>query len=130
MMTDRIADMLTRIRNAQAAGLEKVEMPASKMLESIAEILKQEGYIAAAKSYNHKGRRYLRLGLRYEDGAPVIREIRRVSKPGRRVYAGADELPRVKGGYGIAIVSTSHGVMADKKARRSHIGGEIICTVF
>ncbi len=130
MMTDRIADMLTRIRNAQAAGLEKVEMPASKMLESIAEILKQEGYIAAAKSYNYKGRRYLRLGLRYEEGAPVIREIRRVSKPGRRVYAGADELPRVKGGYGIAIVSTSHGVMADKKARRSHIGGEIICTVF
>jgi len=130
MMTDRIADMLTRIRNAQTAGLEKVEMPASKMLESIAEILKQEGYIATAKSYNHKGRRYLRLGLRYEDGAPVIREIRRVSKPGRRVYAGADELPRVKGGYGIAIVSTSHGVMADKRARRSHIGGEIICTVF
>ncbi len=130
MMTDRIADMLTRIRNAQTAGLEKVEMPASKMLESIAEILKQEGYIAAAKSYNHKGRRYLRLGLRYEEGAPVIREIRRVSKPGRRVYAGADELPRVKGGYGIAIVSTSHGVMADKKARQSHIGGEIICTVF
>jgi len=130
MMTDRIADMLTRIRNAQLAGLEKVELPASKMLESIAHILKDEGYIAVSKSYNHKGRRYLRLALRYEEGKPVIRDIQRVSRPGRRVYAGAGELPRVKGGFGIAIVSTSHGIMSDGKARQSHIGGEIVCTVF
>jgi len=130
MMTDRIADMLTRIRNAQTAGLEKIELPASTMLESIAIILKQEGYVSAAKSYNHKGRRYLRLALRYDDNRPVIREIKRVSKPGRRVYAGAGEVPRVKGGFGIAIVSTSHGVMTDKNARHAHIGGEILCTVF
>ncbi len=130
MMTDRIADMLTRIRNAQTAGLERVEFPASKTLESIAEILKSEGYITVAKSYNHKGRRYLRLALRYDEGKPIIRDIQRVSKPGRRVYVGAGELPRVKGGYGIAIVSTSHGVMTDKKARSEHIGGELLCMVF
>ena len=130
MMTDRIADMLTRIRNAQTAGLEKVEFPASKTLESIAEILKDEGYIAVARSYNHKGRRYLRLALRYDEGNPIIRDIQRVSKPGRRVYVGADELPRIKGGYGIAIVSTSSGLMTDKKARSEHVGGELLCTVF
>jgi len=130
MMTDRIADMLTRIRNAQTAGLEKVEFPASKTLESIAEILKDEGYIAVARSYNHKGRRYLRLALRYDEGNPIIRDIQRISKPGRRVYVGADELPRVKGGYGIAIVSTSSGLMTDKKARSEHVGGELLCTVF
>ncbi len=131
MMMDRIADMLTRIRNAQMAGIEKIEMPASKTLERIAGILKEEGYIAAVKAYNHKGHRYLRLTLRYDDeGNPVIREIRRVSKPGRRVYAGADELPRVKNGYGVAIISTSKGIMTDKKARAARTGGEVLCTVF
>ncbi len=131
MMMDRIADMLTRIRNAQMAGIEKIELPASKVLERIANILKEEGYIAAVKPYNHKGHRYLRLTLRYdEEGRPVIREIKRVSKPGRRVYAGVDELPRVKNGYGVAIVSTSKGIMTDKKARASRCGGEILCTVF
>ncbi len=131
MMMDRIADMLTRIRNAQMAGIEKIEMPASKMLERIAGILKEEGYIAGVKAYNHKGHRYLRLTLRYDDeGNPVIREIRRVSKPGRRVYAGADELPRVKNGYGVAIISTSKGIMTDKKARAARTGGEVLCTVF
>ncbi len=131
MMTDRIADMLTRIRNAQQAGLEKVEMPASNTLLAIAEILKKEGYIQSAKVFNRKGHRHLRLTLRYDDeGKPVIREIRRVSKPGRRVYAGADELPRVKNGYGTAIISTSRGVMTDKSARAARVGGEILCTVF
>jgi small subunit ribosomal protein S8 len=131
MMMDRIADMLTRIRNAQQANIEKIEMPASKTLEAIAELLKEEGFIAAVKSYNHKGHRYLRLTLRYDDeGAPVIREIKRVSKPGRRYYAGAGELPRVKNGYGVAIVSTSQGIMTDKNARRANIGGEVLCTVF
>ncbi len=131
MMMDRIADMLTRIRNAQAAGLERVEMPASRMLDAVAEILRREGYIHAVKSFNHKGHRYLRLTLRYdEDGKPVIREIRRISKPGRRVYVGADELPRVKNGYGIAIVSTSKGVMTDARARTARVGGEVLCTVF
>ncbi|RMH60630.1 MAG: 30S ribosomal protein S8 [Zetaproteobacteria bacterium] len=131
MMMDRIADMLTRIRNAQQARIERVELPSSKMLESIAQLLKQEGYIAAAKAYNHKGHRYLRLTLRYDDeGQPVIREIKRVSKPGRRFYAGADELPRVKNGYGVAIISTSKGIMTDKAARKANVGGEVLCTVF
>ncbi len=131
MMTDRIADMLTRIRNAQQARLEKVEMPASNTLMAIADILKKEGYIQSAKPFNRKGHKHLRLTLRYDDdGRPVIREIQRVSKPGRRVYAGADELPRVKNGYGIAIVSTSKGVMTDKSARAARVGGEILCTVF
>ncbi len=131
MMTDRIADMLTRIRNAQQARLEKVEMPASNTLMAIADILKKEGYIQSAKAFNRKGHKHLRLTLRYDDdGRPVIREIQRVSKPGRRVYAGADELPRVKNGYGIAIVSTSKGVMTDKSARAARVGGEILCTVF
>jgi len=131
MMMDRIADMLTRIRNAQVAGLEKVELPSSKLLESLGNLLKEEGYIQAVKTFNHKGHPQLRLMLRYDDdGAPVIREIKRVSKPGRRVYAGAEDLPRVSNGYGMAIVSTSHGVMSDRKARETHVGGEILCTVF
>jgi len=131
MMMDRIADMLTRIRNAQTAGIEKVEMPASKTLLAMAEILKEEGYIAAVKAYNHKGHRFLRMTLRYDDeGAPVIREIQRVSKPGRRVYSGADDLPRVRRGYGVAVVSTSQGIMTDKKARAAKVGGEVLCTVF
>jgi len=131
MMMDRIADMLTRIRNAQQARIERVEMPSSKTLESIAQLLKQEGYIAAAKAYNHKGHRYLRLTLRYDDeGKPVIREIKRISKPGRRFYAGVDELPRVKNGYGVAIISTSKGIMTDKAARQANVGGEVLCTVF
>ena len=131
MMMDRIADMLTRIRNAQTAGIEKVEMPASNALLAIAEVLKEEGYIAAVKAYNHKGHRFLRLTLRYDDeGAPIIREIKRVSKSGRRVYVGAEEIPRVKSGYGVAVVSTSQGIMTDKNARAAHVGGEVICTVF
>jgi len=131
MMMDRIADMLTRIRNAQTAGIEKIEMPASKTLLAMAEILKEEGYITAVKAYNHKGHRFLRMTLRYDDeGAPVIREIQRVSKPGRRVYSGAEELPRVRRGYGVAMVSTSQGIMTDKKARAAKIGGEVLCTVF
>jgi len=131
MMMDRIADMLTRIRNAQTARIEKVEMPASKALLALAELLKAEGYIGAVKAYNHKGHRYLRLTLRYSDeGQPVIQEIKRVSKSGRRVYVGSDDLPRVKNGYGVAVVSTSQGIMTDQKARAANIGGEVLCTVF
>jgi small subunit ribosomal protein S8 len=131
MMMDRIADMLTRIRNAQTAGIEKIEMPASKTLLSLAELLKAEGYIGAVKAYNHKGHRYLRMTLRYNDeGQPVIQEITRISKSGRRVYSSADDLPRVKNGYGVAVISTSQGIMTDKKARAANIGGEVLCTVF
>ncbi|PCI01259.1 MAG: 30S ribosomal protein S8 [Zetaproteobacteria bacterium] len=131
MMMDRIADMLTRIRNAQQAGLEKVEMPGSNTLVSISEILKAEGYIQAGKPYNYKGHRFLRLTLRYDDeGLPAIREITRISKSGRRVYAPATDLPRVRNGYGIAVISTSQGLMTDKDARAKNIGGEVLCTVF
>lgn len=131
MMTDPVADMLTRVRNAQMVGLEKIELPASRLLQAIADILKEEGYIAEVKAHTHKGHRYLRLTLRYDDeGKPAIREIKRISKPGRRVYRGADDLPRVKNGYGIAIISTSKGVMTDKKARARRLGGEVLCTVF
>ncbi len=131
MMMDPVADLLTRIRNAQQAGIEKVELNASRLLIAIATILKEEGYVVGAKPYNYKGRRYLRLILKYDDeGRGVIREIKRVSRPGRRVYSSASELPRVRNGYGIAVVSTSRGVMTDKKAREANVGGEILCTVF
>ncbi|MDX8412092.1 MAG: 30S ribosomal protein S8 [Mariprofundaceae bacterium] len=131
MMTDPIADMLTRIRNAQQAGLEKLEMPASNLLVSIALILKDEGYIVSTRSFNHKGHRHLRLTLRYDvEGKAAIREIQRVSTPGRRVYAGADKLPRERNGYGITIISTSKGLMTDAKARAARVGGEVLCRVF
>jgi len=131
MMTDRIADMLTRIRNAQQQGIEKIEMPASNILLAMAEIFREEGYIAAVKAYNFKGHRYLRMTLRYDDeGLPVIREIKRISKSGRRVYSNAESIPRVRSGYGVALISTSHGIMTDKKARAEHVGGEVLCTVF
>jgi small subunit ribosomal protein S8 len=106
-------------------------MPGSNTLVSIAQILKAEGYIQGGKPYNYKGHRFLRLTLRYDDeGAAVIHEIKRVSKPGRRVYSNADDLPRVRSGYGVAVVSTSKGIMTDKKARAEHVGGEVLCTVF
>jgi len=131
MMMDRIADMLTRIRNAQMAGIERIEMPASKILLAMAELLKDEGYLAAVKAYNHKGHRFLRVTLRYDDeGKAIIREIKRISKSGRRVYVGAEELPRVKNGYGVALISTSQGIMTDRKARTAQVGGEVLCTVF
>lgn len=130
-MMDPVADLLTRIRNAQQAGIEKVELSASRLLVAVATILKEEGYVVGAKPYNYKGRRYLRLILKYDDeGRGVIREIKRISRPGRRVYSSASELPRVRNGYGIAVVSTSRGVMTDKKAREANVGGEVLCTVF
>jgi len=131
MMMDRIADMLTRIRNAQMAGIERIEMPASKILLAMAELMKEEGYLAGVKAYNHKGHRFLRVTLRYdEEGKAIIREIKRISKSGRRVYVGSDDLPRVKNGYGVALISTSHGIMTDSKARVAKIGGEVLCSVF
>ncbi|PIP02082.1 MAG: 30S ribosomal protein S8 [Zetaproteobacteria bacterium CG12_big_fil_rev_8_21_14_0_65_54_13] len=131
MMMDRIADMLTRIRNAQMAGIERIEMPASKVLLAMAELLKDEGYLGAVKAYNHKGHRFLRVTLRYdEDAKPIIHEIKRISKSGRRVYVGVDELPRVKNGYGVALISTSKGIMTDRTARTAQMGGEVLCTVF
>jgi small subunit ribosomal protein S8 len=128
-MTDPIADMLTRIRNAQMAEKVAVSMPSSKIKVAIANVLKDEGYIDdfAVRENGHKPE--LNIALKYYAGRPVIERIERVSKPGLRVYKGSDSLPRVMNGLGIAIVSTPQGVMTDRKARASKVGGEVICIV-
>lgn len=129
-VTDTIADFLTRIRNASAAKHKTVEVPASKLKTAIAEILKDQGYILDFTHADDSKQGVLTLKLRYYYGQPVIREIHRVSKPGRRIYAAVDKLPRVRNGLGIAIVSTPRGVMTDKQARRDNVGGEVLCTIW
>jgi small subunit ribosomal protein S8 len=130
-VNDPIGDMIARIRNAQMRNKSKVSMPSSKQRERVAEVLKTEGFIRGYASVAHaSGRNELEIELKYFDGAPVIREIARVSKPGRRVYASVRALPRINNGLGVAIVSTPKGVMADHDARDANVGGEIICTVF
>ncbi len=128
-MTDPIADMLTRIRNAQQANKVDVKMPSSKVKISIAEVLKDEGYINAYNVSDETGKAQLTITLKYFEGKPVIETINRVSRPGLRVYRSASQLPKVIGGLGVAIVSTSKGVMADRKARALGQGGEVICSV-
>ena len=128
-MTDPIADMLTRIRNAQQANIVDVKMPSSKVKISIAKVLEDEGYISSFNVSDVEGKSILTVTLKYFEGKPVIAEINRVSRPGLRVYKSADELPRVVGGLGVAIVSTSKGVMADRKARALGQGGEVLCAV-
>ncbi|MEX0614962.1 MAG: 30S ribosomal protein S8 [Methylophaga sp.] len=128
-MTDPIADMLTRIRNAQQANKVDVKMPSSKVKISIAEVLKEEGYIAAYNVSEEAGKAQLSVTLKYFEGKPVIETINRVSRPGLRVYRSASQLPKVIGGLGVAIVSTSKGVMADRKARALGQGGEVLCSV-
>lgn len=130
-MTDTIGDMLTRIRNASKAGHEKVDIPSSTMKAEIARILKEEGYIKNVKAVNDGKRSILRVFLKYtpaNEGA--ISGIKRVSTPGKRVYTGKDEIPRVLSGLGIAIVSTSKGLMTDKAAREAKVGGELVCKVW
>ena len=130
MMTDPIADMLTRIRNGQAARKAEVRMPSSKLKAGIARVLKEEGYIEDYEvSEEGGGKATLTIRLKYYRGEPVIERIERVSKPGLRIYRGRDELPRVLGGYGIAVVSTSKGVMSDRAARAAGHGGEVLCIV-
>ena len=130
-ITDPIADMLTRIRNANSARHETVDVPASNMKKSIAQILLDEGYIKSFQLIDDGTQGVIRITLKYNAGKErVITNLRRVSKPGLRVYAGADELPRVLRGLGIAIVSTSKGVMTDKEARKAHIGGEVLAFVW
>lgn len=128
MMTDPIADMLTRIRNAQAASKSDVLMPSSKLKISIAKVLKNEGYIT---DYEADGavKPTLTVRLKYFEGQPVIDEIKRVSRPGLRIYKNKDELPKILNGMGVAIISTSAGVMSDRQAREKGRGGEILCTV-
>ena len=130
-VNDPIGDMIARIRNAQMRSKSKVTMPGSKQRERVLEVLKSEGFIRGYASVAHaSGRSELEIELKYFDGAPVIREIARVSKPGRRVYASVKALPRINNGLGMAIVSTPKGVMADHDARDANVGGEILCTVF
>ncbi|MDH3439461.1 MAG: 30S ribosomal protein S8 [Gammaproteobacteria bacterium] len=128
-MTDPIADMLTRIRNGQKARKLTVSMPASKEKEAIAAVLQDEGYITRFETSGDGSAKSLTVELKYFEGAPVIETVKRVSKPGLRVYRGKEELPKVLGGLGIAIVSTSAGVMSDRQARDKGVGGEVICTV-
>ena len=130
-ITDPVADMLTRIRNANSAKHETVDVPASNLKKAIAQILLDEGYIKAFNIVDNGNQGVIRITLKYlAKKAPVLSGLKRVSKPGLRVYAGADELPRVLKGLGIAIVSTSKGVMTDKKARELHIGGEVLAFVW
>jgi small subunit ribosomal protein S8 len=130
-LIDPLGDMIARIHNAQMRSKSKVSTPGSRLRERVLEVLKSEGYIRGFATVEHKdGRSELEIELKYFDGAPVIREIARVSKPGRRVYASVRNLPRINNGLGVAIVSTPKGVMADHAAREANVGGEILCTVF
>jgi small subunit ribosomal protein S8 len=128
-MTDPIADMLTRIRNAQMVGKTVVDMPSSKLKASIAQVLKDEGYIEGFAVREKDGKPELEISLKYYAGQPVIEKIERVSRPGLRIYKGREDLPKVMNGLGVAIVSTSKGVMTDRKARATGVGGEVLCIV-
>jgi len=128
-MSDPIADMLTRIRNAQMVGHVEVDMPASKLKAAIAQVLRDEGYIEDYALREDGAMRHLRIGLKYYAGRPVIERLERVSTPGLRVYKGRHDIPRVMNGLGVAILSTSQGVMTDRKARATGVGGEVLCIV-
>jgi len=130
-MNDPIGDMLTRIRNAQMRGKSTVHTPASKLRAWVLDVLADEGYIRGyEKTSSDDGHGAIEISLKYFDGIPVIRELKRVSKPGRRVYLGVKDIPQVRQGLGVSIVSTPQGVMSDTNARAKNIGGEVICTVF
>jgi len=128
-MQDSVADMLTRIRNGQMSSKKEVTMPSSNLKSAVADVLQKEGYINGY-SVEEGAKPELTVELKYFEGKPVIEEIDRFSRPGLRRYAGADELPTVRGGLGIAVVSTSKGVMTDRAARAANVGGEVLCTVF
>jgi small subunit ribosomal protein S8 len=130
-MSDPLGDMLTRIRNGQAAHKPVVDSPASKIRANVLEVLQREGYIRGyTREHNGSGMPELKIELKYVDGEPVIREITRISKPGRRVYSRVADLPRVYNGLGISILSTPRGVLSDNEARAANVGGEILCRVF
>lgn len=128
-VTDPISDMLTRIRNGQKARKTSVSMPASKVKIAVVNVLKDEGYITDFETSGEGAGKTLNVELKYFEGKPVIEKVERVSKPGLRIYRGTDELPKVLGGLGVAIVSTSLGVMSDRQAREKGVGGEVICVV-
>jgi len=130
-MSDPLADMLTRIRNGQRANKKAVNSPASKMRQRVLDVLEREGFIRGYSASDLEvGKPEINIELKYHEGTPVIQEIKRVSKPGRRVYSSAADLPRIRNGLGISIVSTPKGVLSDAEARAENVGGEIICTVF
>ena len=130
-MNDPIADMLTRIRNSQMRGKSTVMTPASKLRERVLEVMADEGYIRGfEKKTGADGHPAIEISLKYYEGEPVIRELKRVSKPGRRVYMGVSDIPQVRQGLGLSIVSTPKGVMSDANARAANVGGEVLCTVF
>jgi small subunit ribosomal protein S8 len=129
-MNDPLGDMLTRIRNAQMRGKSTTRTPASKIRRWVLDVLKAEGYIRGYEEVVTDGHPEIEISLKYFDGRPVIRELKRVSKPGRRVYAGVSEMPQVRQGLGVAILSTPKGVMSDAQARTVNVGGEVLCTVF
>ncbi len=130
LLTDPLGDMLTRIRNAQMRNKSKVSTPASSLRQNVLDVLQSEGYIRGYSAIEQDGRSEFELELKYYDGAPVIREIQRVSRPGRRVYTSVDSIPRVMNGLGVSILSTPKGVMSDSDAREQNVGGEVLCQVF
>jgi small subunit ribosomal protein S8 len=130
-MTDPIADMLTRVRNAGTARFDKVDIPASRLKISLARIFKEEGFIKNYKVIKDNRQGILRIYLKYDEHQqPLIQGLRRVSKPGRRVYAGHEELPKVQGGLGVAVISTPQGVVTDRQARKTRVGGEVLCEIW
>jgi small subunit ribosomal protein S8 len=130
-MTDPIADMLTRIRNAQMVFHEAVDIPHSKLKTKLAEVLKSEGYVRSFRVISDGRRRFIRIFLKYDEkGTPVIEGLKRISKPSRRVYIGYDDIPKVLNGYGVNLISTSKGILTDREARKMRVGGEILCSVW
>jgi small subunit ribosomal protein S8 len=130
-ISDPVGDMLTRIRNAQMRSRSSVTTPASKLRERVLEVMKEEGYIRGYSRTDYQdGKSEIEIELKYFDGKPVIRNLKRISKPGRRVYSSVDELPTVANGLGVAILSTPKGVMSDSQARRENVGGEVLCSIF
>ena len=129
--SDPLSDLLTRLRNAMTAGHDRVDVPASRVKEAVLKVLEEEGFVASYRKVQEAGRPVLRVGLKYDpEGEPIVVGIERVSRPGRRVYARADAIPSVLGGLGVSIVSTSKGIVTDKTARQSRLGGEVLCNIW
>ena len=129
--SDPLSDLFTRLRNGMRAGHDRVDVPASRLKESVLKVLEQEGFVSSFRKVQEAGRPVLRVGLKYDhEGEPIVAGLERVSRPGRRVYAKADAIPEVLGGLGVSIVSTSQGIVTDKTARQSRLGGEVLCNVW
>ncbi len=129
--SDPLSDLFTRLRNGMRSGHDRVDVPASRLKEEVLKVLEQEGFVASYRRVEEEGRPVLRVGLKYDhDGEPIVAGLERVSRPGRRVYAKADAIPKVLGGLGVSIVSTSQGIVTDKKAREKRLGGELLCNVW